>query len=369
MERTVLRILDANLNRAREALRVMEEYARFALDDASLAASLKETRHRLAGSTPVRLAEALLDSRNVPADPGRENTLPAEFSRADARHVAVAAGKRLGEALRALEEYAKLADPEWAAAIKAIRYGAYHLEQRLVRTTRAVERMTPFGLYVLITEQHCRHDWYQTAKSALDGGAGALQLREKSLTDRELLYRARRLCDLCHDYDALFIVNDRPDIAALCHADGVHLGQEDLPVTDVRPILPSEAIIGVSTHTIEQARSAIEQQPDYVAVGPMFPTTTRQGKTVAGPDALAAVRRITALPLVAIGGITPDNVSAVLAAAPCTVCVCQAVVAAPDARAAAETFCQELKKWRDTRNSPHEPSSPFFSNDPQSNGR
>jgi thiamine-phosphate pyrophosphorylase len=369
MERSVLRILDANLNRAREAFRVMEEFARFALNDASLTTALKEARHRLSGSVPGRLAEALSDARNVPADPGREATTPSELTRADARHVAVAAGKRLGEALRALEEYAKPIDSEWAAVIKSIRYEGYLLEQRLIRTRSAIERLSGIGLYVLITEHLSRSDWFETAKAVLDGGADAIQLREKSLSDRELLHRASRLNDLCRERRALFFVNDRPDVAALCHASGVHLGQDDLPVSEARSILPAGSLIGISTHSVEQVRGALEQQPDYVAVGPMFPSSTRPQEMIAGPATLAAVRRFTALPLVAIGGITPANVSVVLAAAPCTVCVSQAVIGAPDARTAAAELCQMLNKWKDTQNSPHEPPSPFFSNDPQPNGR
>jgi thiamine-phosphate pyrophosphorylase len=160
-------------------------------------------------------------------------------------------------------------------------------------------------------------------------------LREKDLTDRELLNRANRLARLCHEHDALFILNDRPDLAVLCAADGVHLGQDDMLVSAARRIVPPTCLVGISTHTIEQIEDAITQAPDYLAVGPMFATPTKPQDHIAGPETLAAARQRTSLPLVAIGGIDEENVEAVLSAAPCCICACQAVIAQPDAEEAA----------------------------------
>ena len=342
----ILRILDANFNRAREALRVMEEHARFVLDDTSLSTALKEMRHRLAGSAPRETAEHLLGCRDVAGDVGREVSAPAELVRADAGHVAVAAGKRLSEALRAIEEYAKPLSPVWAAVIKQLRYDGYEIEKRLVVTTQAVARLGRVRLYVIITESLCRGDWFATATAALEGGADALQLREKSLPDGELLVRARRLVSLCRERDALLIVNDRPDIAALGHADGVHVGQDDLSVVDARRVLQPGALVGVSTHNLAQAIAAVKQSPDYLAVGPIFSSPTKPQGHIAGPGALDAIRRLTGLPLVAIGGITLANLGEVLAVAPACVCLCQAVVAAPDVREAATAFRRVLNEAR-----------------------
>jgi len=186
-----------------------------------------------------------------------------------------------------------------------------------------------------VTEELCRGDWFETARAALRGGADCLQLREKKLTDRELLERAKRLNALCREHEAMFIVNDRPDIAVASGAHGVHLGQEDLPVAAVRRIVPASCIVGVSTHTIEQVCAAADQAPDYIAVGPMFESPTKPQGHIAGPATLAAARAQTALPLVAIGGITAENATTVLAASRCCLCVCQAVIAQPDVTAAA----------------------------------
>lgn len=341
---SVLRILDANFNRAREALRTMEEFARFVLGDASLTQALKFIRHDLTAAVtnlpeqsntsakqiPHYQMTTLPNHRDIVGDAGATICTQAESQRATTTDVVCAACKRLTESLRALEEYGKIIDPNFAAAIEQIRYRAYDLERRLSVTINAREKFSSVRLYVLITESLCRADWFDTARAALDGGADCLQLREKNLPDRELLARAKRLAQLCRDRQRLFIVNDRPDIALTASAHGVHLGQEDLPVAAARRILPAQMIVGVSTHTIQQIDAAIEQAPDYIAVGPMFDSPTKPQSYLAGPALLAEARRRTSLPLVAIGGIDESNVHAVLDAAPACVCVCRAVIAQPD---------------------------------------
>ena len=336
-----IRIIDANLNRAREALRVMEEYARLGLEDAGLSGEIKETRHALAKAVAdfedrCRLTTAsLIAARDIVGDVGTEVETVTEYQRSDESHVAAAAGKRLSEALRAVEEYGKTLDADFAAAMEKLRYRGYEIERRLALTRRAKERFDHVRLYVIITEAHCRKAWFATAEAALRGGADCLQLREKNLPDRELLDRAKRLAVLCREHEALFILNDRPDIAMAVGAHGVHLGRDDVSVSAARRILPVSAIIGVSTHTIEQVEEAAAGAPDYLAVGPMFDTVTKPQSHIAGAATLAAARSRTALPLVAIGGITAENASAVLTAASCTLCVCRSVTAQPDVEGAA----------------------------------
>jgi len=325
MSNTELRIIDANLNRAREALRVMEEYARLGLNDALLSQAIKETRHELA--TALREChEPLIFSRDIVGDVGCQNSVESEYNRASAQEVAQASCKRLTEALRAIEEYGKTVEPKFARSIEQIRYKSYELERRLNITANARVRFAGIRLYVIITEALCKGDWFETAQRALKGGAECLQLREKNLTDRALVERATKLAHLCHDYDALFIVNDRPDMAMVSGADGVHLGQDDMSITDARRSISPRMLIGTSTHTIEQVRIAAEQVPDYIAVGPMFATPTKPQDHIAGLETLAAAGGITALPLVAIGGIDATNGTQILQAAPCTLCVCQAVI-------------------------------------------
>lgn len=333
--RDAIRIIDANLNRAREALRVMEEFARFSLEDGHLSASLKKTRHALTACIPNSLERARMANRDVRNDVGTTIDAPGERDRADLPTVVRASCKRLTEALRALEEYGKTLDSSFAAAVESLRYDAYELERRLLRTCDALEHFGGARLYVIITESLCRGDWFKTAEGALRGGADVLQLREKNLPDRELLRRAKRLAELCRHHDALFILNDRSDLAALSGANGVHLGQDDLSVREARRILPSTAIVGVSTHTPEQLAAAVEEAPTYIAVGPIYATDTKPRERLAGVAALEAARRFTALPLVAIGGIDAERAPEVLSVGACCLCVCTAVIAQPDARAAA----------------------------------
>ena len=200
-------------------------------------------------------------------------------------------------------------------------------------------------LYVLLTESLCRGDWYETTEAALAGGAGAIQLREKQLAEIELLDRARRIRELCERHEALLIVNDRPDVALAAGAHGVHLGQDDLSVSEARRNLGAKCIIGVSTHTVEQAEAALADMPDYVAVGPMFASRTKPQDHIAGPETLAGVRRLTSLPLVAIGGITLEN--AVQCAPADALAVCSTVIGADDVASATREL---LQVWVRTEN-------------------
>ncbi len=330
----VRRLFDANANRAREALRVLEDYARFVLNHEPLSAELKDLRHRLTAAVGPHLPAAILH-RDTPGDVGTAITTAAERHRSDLADVVTAAGKRLGEAVRSLEEYAKTFDPAAAADLEAIRYRFYAVEQRLARTLRPAGRFAAVRLYVLITESACRHPWEATAEQAILGGADALQLREKGLDGGELLARARRVVALCRRHDVLAIINDRPDVALLSGADGVHLGQDDLPAADVRALLGPAKVVGVSTHELAHAERAVADGADYVGVGPVFRSGTKPRDLSPGlPYAAAVAARVT-IPAVAIAGITAANVGQVLATGVRAVAVTAAVTGADDPRAAA----------------------------------
>lgn len=350
----LIRLLDADFNRAREALRVLEEAARFLLDDAVLTAAAKDMRHRLtsAAMSLPGASQFSLD-RDTPGDVGTPLTTPNEETRAALLDVINSAFGRASEALRALEEYSKLLGARHSglstavaagAQFKQLRYEAYTLHTNLVRRLQPRTALSRLRLYVLITADLCRGDWLAVAEQALAGGADCLQLREKNLDDAELLRRAQALAALCHRYNALFIMNDRPDIALLAGADGVHLGQDDLPVAAARRILGHDAIIGKSTHTLEQALAAAEEAPDYIAVGQMFQSATKPQDHIAGIETLRQIAAQVKVPLVAIGGITLDNASEILAAGAQAVAVCQAVIGRPDAISAAEAFRANMHK-------------------------
>jgi thiamine-phosphate pyrophosphorylase len=271
----------------------------------------------------------------------------------------VAAGKRLGEALRAIEEALKtetsirdfprrvagsVGDPPDppSRTVEAIRYRFYDLEQRIAFTLRPAKRFADVRLYVLITESVCSCEWFTAAERAIAGGADCLQLREKDLDSGELLRRAKRLVELCKAKNVLCVVNDRPDIALLAGADGVHVGQGDLPAREVRKLIGSQMILGVSTHEIAHARQAVLDGADYLGVGPIFKSGTKPREFVSGLKYAKEVATQIQIPTVAIAGITADNVDQVLATGVKAIAVTAAVVGATDITAAARQLKQKL---------------------------
>ena len=182
----------------------------------------------------------------------------------------------------------------------------------------------------------------ELVEKAIRGGVHMVQLREKNLETRPWLDLALELAKICRKNRVLFIINDRVDIAAGCGADGVHLGQDDFPVASARKILGSRQIIGKSTHSIEQAKAAIKEKVDYVAVGPIFWTQTKKIDQPVGTELVAQVRKLTKKPILAIGGIQPENAASVLAAGATGVAVVSALMAAPDAVGAARAFRKVL---------------------------
>lgn len=338
MSNAAHRLIDANYNRAREALRTIEDIARFAHDDQHTAARAKVLRHQLRDILTACDPTATLAARDITSDVGRDTKTSTELARAALDDIAAAAFARLTESLRVLSETAKLVAPAAATPLEQIRYAAYELEQRLrLRAARAAT-FRAAGLYVLLTESLCTHDWQTTAADLLAAGVRCLQLREKSLPDDELLRRARWLRDQTRAHDALLIINDRPDIACLAAADGLHLGQDDLSVDEARHIVGGDILIGKSTHTPDQFRAAAAEHPDYLAVGPMLQSTTKPQNHIAGLETLAAATPTTALPVVAIGGITTTHVPELITRGATLLCVCSAVVSAPDPGNAAREF-------------------------------
>jgi len=343
-ESAVLRILDVNVNRSREALRVIEDYARFGLDDAEAASALKNARHLLRKFVEEVGADRLLSERDVLSDVGRSIRTPDELQRLSMQEVVQAAFVRLTEAARSLSEYAKLISAEAAQAAESLRYAGYELQQRVILRGTCRARFRVVRLYVLITERLCGRPWLEVAEAALSGGAGCLQLREKELPDAKLLRRARQLRELTTRHNALLIINDRPDIARLCGADGVHVGQDDLSVQQARRIAGTALLVGKSTHTPEQFEAALAEEPDYLSIGPMFSSATKPQPHVAGPQTLATAAKRTQLPLVAIGGITAANVAEVVRAGASAVAVCSAVVSSADPAAAARELLQAMRR-------------------------
>lgn len=184
----------------------------------------------------------------------------------------------------------------------------------------------------------------EIARKVLDGGARIFQLRGKGLSSRKLLEEARDIRELTRKSGALFIVNDRADIALLSNADGVHLGQDDLTIAEARKILGKDKVIGISTHNLEQAMKAASEGANYIGFGPVFGTTTKaDAEEAKGLEALREVRKSVNIPVVAIGGIILENVVDVLSAGADAVAVISAIVKADDIEGATKRFLEVFK--------------------------
>ena len=331
----LLRVLDAAGNRAREGLRVVEDYVRFVLDDRHLTDQLKRLRHDLAGLLGRLSLDQRLSARETQSDVGTALSTPAELRRENAAAVLTANFTRLQESLRSLEEFGKIVDAELAAGVEQIRYRCYTLQRSVELTRASVERLQRTRLYVLIDGGPDERSLAALARGLIAAGVDVLQLRDKRLDQRRLLDRARILRELTAGTETLLVVNDRADLAALARADGVHLGQDDLSVKEARSIVGPEALVGVSTHSIEQARQAVLDGASYLGVGPTFPSGTKAFERFPGVELLQAVAAEIRLPAFAIGGIGTENVGQVLAAGFRRIAVSGAIIQAPDPFAAA----------------------------------
>jgi len=342
------RILDANFNRAREALRVAEDCGRFVLNDPAVTAMAKNLRSDLKEIVSVMPVEELVVSRDAPGDIGTELTSPTELKRKDIPDVVTAACKRLTEALRTLEEYSKLVAPEQTQRLERTRYDSYTLEQRLMGRLLGGRRFADVGLYLLISskmiaEKHA--SVRETARAAMAGGVEAIQLREKAgeTDDDQFLALAAELRELTDEMGRILIINDRPDIAAIIGADGVHLGQHDIPVSEARRLLRPGAVVGKSAHSIQQAKAAVREGADYIALGPMFETTTKDAGPPPGPELMKEAKAdpiVSPAVLVAIGGINAENAARVVEAGATCLAVCAGICRSENPKAAAA----EIKK-------------------------
>jgi thiamine-phosphate pyrophosphorylase len=197
-------------------------------------------------------------------------------------------------------------------------------------------------LYVLVGGSDTQDVFRRLVEAIASAGVDVLQLRDKHLADRERLARARWLREVTAEAGTLFIMNDRPDLAVLAEADGVHVGQEELTVQDVRMIVGPDLHVGVSTHSLEQAQRAVQDGADYIGVGPVFPSATKRFAHFPGLELLRAVQAEISLPAFAIGGIDADNLAAVLATGVARVAIRGAIAEADDPAAVVRVVRRQL---------------------------
>jgi thiamine-phosphate pyrophosphorylase len=347
-------MIDANLNRSSEGLRVLEDVARFLLNDAELSHRLRALRHDL-GQETKSLSVGLLSQRDSEHDVGHPHRIPPRERELNIKTTSMqglldlvtANAKRVEESLRVVEELAKL--PEISsmlnsASFEQTRFALYTLERDLIsRISRRTKIEGIPGLYVILDRQFLvGRDELDIVRQIIEGGAKVIQLRDKQSNKRELLFIAQELRKLCSQAGVLFIINDYLDLAMAIDADGLHIGQEDLPLPVVRRELPIDKIVGCSVTTLSQATKAQNEGADYIAVGSIFPTTTKKEATVVGVDILKELKRIISTPLVAIGGINQNNIGEVVAAGADAVAVISAVLGEKDVRGAVQKLVAKM---------------------------
>jgi thiamine-phosphate pyrophosphorylase len=343
----VLRLIDASANRAAEALRVLEDLARFVLAHAPLTAELKALRHDLRAALaalPIPPG-ALAACRDVPADPGTALKGRTEHTRGGVGGLAGVNAGRAAEALRSLEEAVK-ALPADASPFESLRYRVYDAGARL-ELAAGSGRVRQWALCVVLTQSLCPGgEWMAVARAAIEGGADCIQLREKGLDDSDLFRRAGALVAMARPRGVAVVINDRADVALASGADGVHLGQADLPLDAVRRLAGGALLVGVSTESLSQAVLACEGGADYCGVGPMFATSTKDKPGIAGPGYVREYLgdpRTGTRPHLAIGGITPANAGELGAAGCRGIAVSRAVCAASDPASACRSLLAALR--------------------------
>jgi thiamine-phosphate pyrophosphorylase len=308
----LFRIIDANLNRCREGIRVVEDLVRFVFDDKKGAAELKGLRAELLKASRLSGGERLRQ-RSVGTDVGRTSFTRSEAARENLLDIFSSNIKRAQEAARCLEEFSKLASPGASRVFKRVRFKLYDLEKKLYpRILKAVK--LEFSLYV-VTDPGKNH--LRMVRKAIAKGVRIVQLRDKEISRQGYRRLAKKVAALARKAGVTFIINDYWKMVKEIGADGVHLGQEDLKKVSlkrVRKEIGEDKIIGVSTHSLQQAKKAERAGADYISVGPIFKTPSKPLGRPVGIASLKRVLRRVEIPVVAIGGINRRTVRQVIKA-------------------------------------------------------
>jgi len=338
MDKSVYRVIDANFNRGREAVRVMEEVGRFVLNREDLSRRAKELRHRLSRAAGKLGNERLCGSRDSESDVGRGMKVRGGLERREVRDCLAAACKRFSEAMRVLAEFSAVLDKEVSGEFEAIRFDGYTLEKDLVWAFDAAGKFDSVRLYVLAgaDERVSDEEVLETVRQCCMGGADCVQLRAKGISDRRFLELAKRTVEICREAGVVSIVNDRADIAAAAGADGVHLGRDDLDITSAKGLMSRPMIVGATTHNDGELEEAISAGADYVGIGPAFESATKPGLKGEGVGGLEYVRRAirradkAGMRYAVIGGITLDNIDELVQMGVRCAAISNAVVNASD---------------------------------------
>ncbi|MFA5105267.1 MAG: thiamine phosphate synthase [Candidatus Margulisiibacteriota bacterium] len=353
MNPKVLRIIDANTNRLMEGLRVIEEVARFVLDDKKLTEKIKSLRGRVKeGIKLIGKGDDLLGKRDSVSDVGKNMYPVSESERPDISSIITSNIKRAEEAARVLEEFGKLANKEAGRIFKLIRFELYDIEKQLIHRcglqSASISDKLNFDLYVVTDPDVLgKRSPVEAVKQVIKGGCKMLQLRDKKAPIGQYYKWAEQIAPICKKAGVAFIVNDYLDVCMAVDADGIHLGQDDIPVAIARKLLGNGKLIGISTHSFDQAIKGVRSGADYISVGPIFPTASKPNTKPLGLDILKKIstaihKSSHPIPFVAIGGINESNIKDVIKLSP-RVAVIRAAIGERDIAGAVRKLIRRMK--------------------------
>lgn len=331
------RIIDANLNRASEGIRVIEDILRFYFDEKNLSNELRVVRHKIRDGIKNDYID-LIQSRDSANDVGKENSNSNNLDNKKSIDELFSANfKRAQEALRVTEEILKIINKyNLSKEYEDIRFRIYNLEKEIFlfinNSKTNCKKSINHKFYGITSFEHSiGRSNIEVVEMMINSGIKVIQYREKEKSLKEKLFECEKIREITLKNDVVFIVNDDVSIAKLVDADGVHIGQDDLPIEKVRQLIGNEKIIGLSTHSPNQANEAAEKGADYIGVGPIYRTFTK--KDVCEPVGLEYLKYVVQninIPFVAIGGIKASNLSEVIKMGAKTVALVTEIVGAVD---------------------------------------
>ena len=333
----IWRTLDASANRSAEAVRVLEDILRFCLNDAFLSQEAKAIRHELAVIFAQEDFQARIQLRDVLRDVGASSTASKSPPRTELRHVFAANAARASQSIRSLEECSRVVMPRATTVFEQLRYRIYTLEKAAMTIIKSQKMFADIRLCVLLDVDQTQAEFKTLVGQLLDAGVRMIQLRDKKASTALLCERAdmilqqvRQHAEMKTGKRCLVLINDRADVAVAVNADGVHLGETDLPVNLARKVCGHEFIIGRTAHSIDEAKQAVREGVDYLGVGPCYPSTTKQFEYFASDAFLRDVSKEIQLPIFGIGGIASDNIDRLIHLGVTRVAIASSITGAAD---------------------------------------
>ena len=345
----IWRILDASVNRSAEAVRVLEDILRFCMNDEFLSQEAKAIRHELAIIFAREDLQTRIRLRDVLQDVGVGTTISKTPPRTEMKHVFAANAARASQSIRSLEECSRLVVPAVTAAFEQLRYRIYTLEKAAMTIILNQNRLADVSLCVLLDVDQPETEFKTLVSQLLAAGVKMIQLRDKKANTALLCERTKTITQQARQYAestagkrCIVLINDRADVALAANADGVHLGEADLPVNLARRVCGHEFIIGRTAHSIDEAKQAVLDGADYLGVGPCYPSNTKKFKEFATDSFLRDVSEEIRLPVFAIGGITSDNLDRLVRLGVKRVAVASSITDAVDPGEESHRICSLL---------------------------